>query len=135
MKQKYMDKDLRKEGPYSYTHNSRVSIGQKTRRTKQKKLINEVKILSLATVLLALLFVFININTEDIEAQGSYQKIFILHEVKAGDSLWSYAQAYADPNYYQSKQEYIAEVQKLNGLDGPIIYAGKSIALPVIQSK
>lgn len=70
---------------------------------------------------------------KNVKASVPYKKIFISKEIKSGDTLWDYAEQFADKNHYHSKREYIKEVMVLNGLESSDIYYGYQITLPVIQ--
>ena len=86
-------------------------------------------------LLLLLLSVFLHISTEKVEAKADYEKVFVAVEIQPGDTLWAYAGQYAHPDYYASRREYIQEVCNLNALEDGAIYAGKTIALPMIRLK
>lgn len=86
-------------------------------------------------LLLLLLSVFLHISAEKVEAKADYEKVFVAVEIQPGDTLWAYAGQYAHPDYYASRREYIQEVCNLNALEDGTIYAGKTIALPMIRLK
>lgn len=50
--------------------------------------------------------------------------------VESGDTLWAYAEEYADNDYYDSYDKYINEVIHINHLEDGDITSGKSIILP-----
>ena len=54
----------------------------------------------------------------------TYQKI----EVKPGETLWSIAAEYGDPD--EDIRNTICDIQKLNGLSGSLIYAGQTLTVP-----
>ena len=63
------------------------------------------------------------------EAQDNSFKYFKSIEVDAGDTLWSIADEYMD-SHYDSKNEYIKEVMKINSLTSDQIAVGQFIVVP-----
>lgn len=64
-------------------------------------------------------------DTEDI-AYKYYKSII----VKAGDSLWDYAEEYANNDFYDSYDSYIKEVIRINALSDDSIQSGQYIIVP-----
>lgn len=50
--------------------------------------------------------------------------------VRSGDTIWDYADLYADRDFYDSHDSYIREVMKMNGLSDEHIQSGQYILLP-----
>ncbi len=116
--------------PYHY-HDSKRSSSKRQR----PDLSYSFPFLAVIGILAITFFLFLHMATENIQAKADYEKSFIAVSIQAGDTLWGYAEKYADSAYYSSKQEYIREVCAMNGLESEMIYAGKTIALPVIRIK
>lgn len=55
--------------------------------------------------------------------------------VGAGDTLWDYAQRYADENYYDTYDSYISEVKDINHLKDDNIIYGQHIILPYFSNE
>ncbi len=104
-------------------------------RKRARKISYQLTFLCALFLLLLLLSFFLQMSTGKIEAKADYEKVFVAVEIRPGDTLWAYAGQYAHPDYYSSRGEYIQEVCRLNGLEEGRIYAGKTIALPMIRSK
>ena len=56
-------------------------------------------------------------------------KLYKSISISSGDSLWSIAESYMDPEYYGDGRDYIDEVKSINGI-GDLIYSGESIVIP-----
>ena len=102
-------------------------------RKPRRRVSYQVAFVCVLGLLLLLLLVFLRMSADKVEAKADYEKIFVAVEIQPGDTLWAYAGQYAHPDYYPSRREYIQEVCDLNGLGNGTIYAGKTIALPVIR--
>lgn len=51
--------------------------------------------------------------------------------VESGESLWELAEAYIDYEFYKDKDSYIAEIRRINHLDGDgSLVAGQRLILP-----
>lgn len=50
--------------------------------------------------------------------------------VRSGDTIWDYADLYADWDFYDSHDSYIREVMNMNGLADEHIQSGQYILLP-----
>ena len=50
--------------------------------------------------------------------------------VRSGDTMWDYADLYADREFYDSYDSYIKEVMNMNGLSNDHIQSGQYILLP-----
>lgn len=116
-----------------YSNNSLTKIKMKKRRANLLRRINEIKVLSVVLLLVLVFLGMFHFSSEKIQAEGNYEKVIIGVTVKEGDTLWGYAEKYANADYYASKQEYIEEVCRLNRITQDRIYTGKTIALPVIR--
>lgn len=56
-----------------------------------------------------------------------YYKSVMVH---SGDTIWDYAEIYADQDFYDSYDSYIKEVISMNGLASEHIQSGQYIILP-----
>ncbi len=71
-----------------------------------------------------------NTGMEDV----SY-KYFTSIQIKAGDTLWSLADRYADELHYASQDQYIAEVMEINHMKDENIYAGNYLIVPYYSAE
>lgn len=66
------------------------------------------------------------------EIQYKYYKSII---IESGDTLWDLAKEYGSPEYYDSRQEYIDEVMRMNNLADEQITTGQYIIIPYFSSE
>lgn len=68
------------------------------------------------------------------KAQGGDERIYCKYYksvmVRSGDTIWDYADLYADREFYDSYESYINEVMNMNGLTDDHIQSGQYILLP-----
>lgn len=64
------------------------------------------------------------VNASDLERQRT--KYYTGIQIKEGDSLWSIAEEYVSEEY-DSIQEYIEELKRVNQLDSNVIYSGRHL--------
>lgn len=73
------------------------------------------------------------------KAQNSDEEILYKYyksiTVNQGDSLWGYAEEYADAGHYDSLRNYIDEVVRMNGLSSEDITTGQHLLLPYYSSE
>lgn len=55
--------------------------------------------------------------------------------VGAGDSIWSFAESYADKDFYDSYESYIKEVMEINHLKDESIIYGQHIVIPYYSNE
>lgn len=55
--------------------------------------------------------------------------------VQSGDTIWNYAEEYADEAYYDSYENYINEVVQINALCDEKITSGQYLILPYYSSE
>lgn len=93
--------------------------------------------LAVFTVALVLIcsIIFFSVKTK---AQGKEETILYKYYtsivVERGDTLWDYAEEYAVPEKYASKQSYIDEVCRMNAIMDEQITAGQHLLLPYYSS-
>ena len=68
-------------------------------------------------------------NAKEEGSPASY-KYFKSITIENGDSLWSIAQEYMDDNHYDTIQDYINEVKKMNALSNDDITYGQHLIIP-----
>lgn len=72
-------------------------------------------------------------------AQGNDEQILYKYyksiTVAAGDTLWNFADQYAEPSHYPDHQSYIDEVVRMNGLTDEHITSGQHIVLPYYSNE
>ena len=71
-------------------------------------------------------------QSNDEEILYKYYKSIVIEE---GDTLWGYAEIYGIESHYNSYQEYINEVVRMNGLSDENVTAGQHIILPFYSSE
>lgn len=67
-------------------------------------------------------------NAQDKRLPEGVYKYYRTIEVKAGDTLWSIADAYAD-SAYVNKEEYINEIKKMNNISDDTIHSGNYLTI------
>lgn len=88
---------------------------------------SRIFIAALGLLIIVLVFVFSSFQVQG-KAETEY-KYYKSVEVHSGDTLWTIAQTYMNDDY-ASVQEYIDEVQKINGISGENITAGHCVVVP-----
>lgn len=83
-------------------------------------------ILFILSVTIAILAFGINSKAKSMDSEKKYYKSVT---VKAGETLTSIADQYAD-EHYESKIEYIKEVARINNIDPDKIKSGNNIIVP-----
>lgn len=63
------------------------------------------------------------------KTEEKFYKYYTSISVKKGDTLWSIASEYMTAEY-DSIEEYILEVKRLNHMDGDTIYTGRYLTVP-----
>ncbi len=69
------------------------------------------------------------------EEMITYYKYYTSIEIAPGDTLWDLADVYMDEVHYQSKQEYINEVSRLNSIRNDKIVSGQSLIMPYYSTE
>ena len=102
-------------------------------RIRRKREMRRNILMSLLTIMLvislSLIFFGFGTKAQSNEAEISY-KYYKSITVQDGDTLWKYAEEYGDSAYYDSNQEYIDEVIKMNTLTDDEIISGQHIIIP-----
>ena len=118
----------------TYTNYNRDMI--RKRKNLRMKRIQELKqkiaflVLSIILILIvSLIFGTIRTNATTQETAIRQYKYFTSYTVKYHDTLWEIAPAYMD-GHYDSIEDYIAEVERMNHIDADKIKAGTTIMLP-----
>lgn len=71
-------------------------------------------------------------NTAD-DAEKVYYKYYTQIEIQGGDSLWSIAGRYMENGPYESRNDYMKEVIKLNQLSSTKILKGQYLVVPYYE--
>lgn len=66
------------------------------------------------------------------EIQYKYYKSIV---IEPGDTLWNLAEEHGALEHYDSRQEYIEEVMRMNGLSDDQIVTGQYIIIPYFSSE
>lgn len=106
---------------------SRISNSRRRRQReiRIKLMLAFSMLLIVSTLIIALSSFVVRANNAD----DSSFKYFTSIEVQPGDSLWSISNTYMD-QHYDSNQEYIQEVKRINSLDSEAVQAGQFIIVP-----
>lgn len=119
----------RNHSPYNSVSERRI---RNNRRMRNLQLQRHMRI-SLLTIFLVLscsgLFFGFKSRAQsgDEPVRCKYYKSVMVH---SGDTIWEYAELYADSEFYDSHQSYIHEVMNMNGLSDDRLTAGQYILIP-----
>lgn len=73
-------------------------------------------------------------RAEETETEETY-KYYTNIQIQKGDTLWEIADQYMDDVHYESKQEYILEVMRMNHMNDTHLTAGKKLIVPYYAEK
>lgn len=82
----------------------------------------------------SVLFFGFKSKAQSIPEEVSY-KYYKSVTIKSGDTIWDYAEHFADAGYYDSYNSYIEEVRKINALQDDSIQIGQHIILPYYSNE
>lgn len=108
------------------------------KRRKKKVFIQRIILLSVISIFLLGISVFISDDSVDAHTEkehpieddvSSKYKYYTCIEVSSGDSLWSIAERYMD-DHYGSIHDYINELKAINGLESSNIHVGQYLTVP-----
>lgn len=68
------------------------------------------------------------------EAKNVYYKYYTQIEIENGDSLWEIAGRYMEHGPYETRNDYMNEVVKLNQLSNTTIVKGQHLVVPYYES-
>lgn len=108
-----------------YTNNRRKRLSPRQRQIIFRKICALVSVIVL-TISLTLL---ISGCFSKAQAADNYNKYFKSVTIERGETLYDYADRYAD-FHYDSAEEYISEVAKINSINPDRIIAGNNIIIP-----
>lgn len=111
-------------------------------RNQRRKRIQELK-QKLAILIVSILFIMIigcifGGILSDAKVSDNKErpyKYFTSYTVRYDDTMWEIALNYMDGEHYNSVQEYIAEVERMNHIDADNIKAGSTIMLPYYSAE
>lgn len=109
----------------------RLSANNKKRLTPRQRQMIFRKIIAAITLIFTAVILAIVISGcfSKAKAADNYYKYFKSVTVKSGETLYDYADQYAD-FHYDSAEEYIKEVAKINKINPDKIVAGNNIIVP-----
>ena len=108
------------------------------RRRKKKVFMRKIILLSVTSIFLLGISVFISDDSVDAHTEKDQQieneysskcKYYTCIEVSSGDSLWSIAERYMD-DHYGSVHDYINELKAINDLESSNIHVGQYLTVP-----
>ncbi len=108
------------------------------RKIRRQREIRRRFILAGVAVVLVLVFTLSYhalISHANTEMENITYKYFTSIQIKAGDTLWSLADTYADSVHYASREEYIAEVMNINHMTSEDIYTGNYLIVPYYKAE
>ena len=108
---------------------------RKLRRQKEIRRKIFLAILSVCIILTCALSYSALVSNASAEAGDISYKYFTSIEVAYGDTLWSIAEEYKDLEYYDSNQEYVDEVVRMNNLSSTQITAGQCLIIPYYSTE
>lgn len=111
--------------------NNRHNSNKKRRLSPRQKQIIFRKICALVSllVLTVSLTLIISGSSSKAQAADNYNKYFKSVTIERGETLYDYADRYAD-FHYDSAEEYINEVAKINNINPNRIISGNNIIIP-----
>lgn len=108
---------------------------RKLRRQKEIRRKIILAILSVCIILTCALSYSALISNASAEVTDISYKYFTSIEVSYGDSLWSIAEEYKDDKFYDSTEDYIEEVVRMNHLTSSNIKAGQCLIIPYYSTE
>lgn len=108
------------------------------RKVRRQREIRRKFILAGIAVVLVLIFTLsyhVLISQANTGMEDVSYKYFTSIQIKAGDTLWSLADRYADEAHYASQDQYIAEVMEINHMTDKDIYAGNYLIVPYYSAE
>lgn len=80
----------------------------------------------------SLIFIFATILVDQADRRSDDNYICIT--IKEGDSLWKLAEEYSD-KHHLTTSEFIAWIEKTNGINGSYLVAGTTLTIPVLKNE
>ena len=106
------------------------------RRNRRRVLRRNIRIFATSFILIMVcsaMFFTMKVKAQNSDASAS-QKYYKSITITAGDTLWNYAERYADEEHYEDYQEYVDEVLRMNGLMNDEITVGQCLIIPYYSS-
>lgn len=120
--------DYRQEREWK--HRRRV---QRLRRERMRKCLTGC--LTLAVIVCVILICTVSYGSIRAQANTGF-KYYTCITVEEGDTFWSIASQYIDPDYYEDLGSYIAEVENINHLDAcETLLAGQRLIVPYYSAE
>lgn len=111
-------------------HRRRV---QRLRRERMRKCLTGC--LTLAVIVCVILICTVSYGSIRAQANTGF-KYYTCITVEEGDTFWSIASQYIDPDYYEDLGSYIAEVENINHLDAcETLLAGQRLIVPYYSAE
>lgn len=98
-------------------------------RYYKKRVSNNNIMLTLMTVCILVVLIFIHSSIVNADESYTYEKSFKTIEIQSGTTLSSLAYEYAKPG--QDLNEYIEEVQRMNNMTNSTIKTGCYLIIPI----
>lgn len=91
--------------------------------------------LTLAVIFCMILVCTVSYGSIRVQANTGY-KYYTCITVEEGETFWSIATRYIDPDHYQDVESYIAEVENINHVDAcEILLTGQRLIVPYYSSE
>lgn len=107
----------------------RILINRKRRARQLKRNILKGIMTFALVVSFSLLFLEFKVKAQNSTEEISY-KYYKSVMVNSGNTLWDFADTYADDRHYDSLEKYVNEVMEMNHLGDESITAGQYIIIP-----
>ena len=108
---------------------------RKLRRQKEIRRKIFLAVLSVCIMLTCALSYSALVSNASTEVSDISYKYFTSIEVSSGDTLWTIAEEYKDEEFYDSTEEYIDEVIRMNNLSSANITVGQCLIIPYYSTE
>ena len=104
----------------------RIRMNRMKRRRVLRKHILTLALTFVLVITCSMMFFTVKTKAQNRD-EAVYYKYYKSITVSRGDSLWTYAEEYADEDHYDNYQIYIDEVLQMNGLSSEDITTGQHL--------
>lgn len=117
--------------PADYRQNRELRRSRRIQRLKRDRMRKCLTGgLTLTVIICMILVCTMAYGTIRVQANTGF-KYYTCITVEEGETFWSIASRYSDPDHYEDMDSYIAEVENINHLDaGKVLLAGQRLIVP-----